>query len=520
MTRKRVLEHGWTRAPRRLASVPAMRTECAPGPSANELLVQFDACSLQLHDARRAIDEHATFCLRNGLPVDQPLLDRLSETVGHAVAQLEQEHSLLAGSGGTERPETLSAAETVLRFGWATNSYARDALEWCAPSVAQAGAVQFFDPDVQNSRETNYARYETSAVEDVERHIADVLTVPADTHMVSATSSGIAAYTLIEAVLLRHRLRPGDTVLVAPTVHCETVEQLLSLRYFDIRRATGHGVADLLDDVRRLRPRCVFADPLANNARQRMIDIPELVRRLPSVTTGPTTVVIDGTMVSSGTPAIAAPAHPSVEVIQYESGSKHLQLGLDLTMAGFVVHPLASGAEFRQQRRNTGVVLDPRAADRFPRFPRSAHRSRMRRIGANAARTAVRLHDDPRVAEVGRIFHPALPGHPDHALARAMPHHSGCVTFLFHQAERNSREELGALFQRILANARALGVQLTTGTSFGFSVPRLWAARDTCSDDEPSFLRLSAGDRADQVDLVVEAVADAVADPIARVLVG
>ncbi len=520
MTRKLALEHGHSQPHRLLASVPTMRTETTPGPSASELLVQFDACSFQLRDARRAIDEHATYCLHNGLPLDQPLIDRLLDAVRHAERQLEQEHTLLVGSGDSELPERLSAGETVLRFGWATNSYVRDALEWCAPSTAQSHTVQFFDPSAQNSRDTNYARYETSAVADVERHIADVLAVPADTHTVSATSSGIAAYSLIEAVLLRHRLRPDDTVLIAPTVHCETVEQLTALHYFRILRGSGHAVADLLADIRKHQPRCVFVDPLANNVRQRMIDVPELIRRLPTVTTEPITVVVDGTMLSSGTPDIAAPTHPAVEVIHYESGSKHLQLGLDLTMAGFVVHPVGSRAEFQQQRRNTGLVLDPRAADRFPRYPRKAHRSRMRRIGDNAVRAAARLHADPRVGEVGKVFHPALADHPDRELARAQPHPGGYLTFLFDQPERNSREELAALIERILSNARRLGVQLATGTSFGFSVPRLWVAQDTCADGESPFLRLSVGDRADQVDLLVEAVADAVSDPIARILAG
>jgi cystathionine gamma-synthase len=493
-----------------------MRTESAPGPSASELLVQFDACTFQLRDARRTIDNHATYCLRNALPVDQSLITRLLDAVTHAVERLEQERFLLAGSGGTDRPEELSAGEAVVRFGWATNSYVRDALEWCAPATGQAHAVQFFDLCAQNSPQTNYARYETCAVEDLERHIADVLAVP-DTHTVSATSSGIAAYTLIEAVLLRHRLRPDDTVLIAPTVHFETVEQLTALPSIHVVRASGHEVADLLADVRQHQPRCVFVDPLANDVRQRLIDVPGLIRRLPEATTEPITVVVDGTMLSNGTPAVAAPTQPTVEVLQYESGSKHLQLGLDLTMAGFVVHPSDTRDEFLRQRRNTGLVLDPRAADRFPRYPRKAHRSRMRRIGANAVLVATRLNDDPRVGEVGQVFHPALPGHPDRALARTLPHADGCLSFLFHQSERNCREELAAVVERILSNARTLGVQLATGTSFGFSVPRLWVARDA---GESPFLRLSVGDRADQVDLLVEAVADGVADPIARALAG
>ncbi len=533
------LVHGRTRPHRRLTLVPNRSAEPAPGPApvdavrtghfaqpgigstsapARELLVQFDSCTVALCDARDAIEAHATFCVRNRLPLDQPLIARLLDAVRHAEARLRQERHLLVGHAESDRPEQLSAGETVLRFGWATYSYVRGALEWCSPSTAQSRAVQFFDVGTQNSPEVNYARYETSAVEDLEGHIADVLGVPAGTHTVSATSSGVAAYTLIEAVLMRHRLRPGDAVLIAPTVHHEAVEQLIALPYFHTVHSSAHRIDDLLADVRRHRPRCIFVDPQANNARQRMIDVRELVRLLPTVTTDPVTVVIDGTVLSCGLAPIAPPDDSPVEVIYYESGSKHLQLGLDMTMAGFVVHPVAAREQFLRQRRNTGTVLDPSAADRFPRYPSHTHRSRMRRIGENALRMATLLYADPRVREVGQVFHPALPDHPDQAVAATLPYPDGCLTFLFHQAERNSREELNALFERILANARTLGVQLVKGASYGFSVPRLQAAEDTCSGTGTPYLRLSVGDRADQVELLVEAVADAVADPIARVL--
>ncbi|HEY0449913.1 PLP-dependent transferase [Actinophytocola sp.] len=538
MNKKPVLTHGRTRPYRRLTSVPTASAVPEPRGShadpvrtghvghpdnsspARELLEQFDACAARLRIARHAIEEHATFCVRSRLPLDQPLIARLLDAVRHAEARLAQERHLLVGHGGTGRPEQLSAGETVLRFGWATYSYARGALEWCSPSTAQSRAVQFFDVGAQNSAEANYARYESSAVADLERHVADVLVVPPGTHTVSATSSGVAAYTLIEAVLLRHRLCPGDAVLIAPTVHFEQVEQLTALPYFPVLRGSGHGVDDLLDEVRRHRPRCLFVDPLANNARQRMIDVPALIRRLPTVITGPITVVVDGTTLSCGLPAVATTEDDPVEVIYYESGSKHLQLGLDLTMAGFVVHPIGLLAEFTRQRRNTGSILDPRAADLFPRYPSDAHRSRLRRIGDNALRAAILLHDDPRVREVGQVFHPGLPDHPDRAAAQTLPYADGCLSFLFDQPERNGRVELDALFERVLANARTLGVQLAKGASFGFSVPRLWAAEDTCLGVESPFLRLSVGDRADQVDRLVEAVADAVADPIARVLAG
>lgn len=255
MGKKLALTHG-SRPYRRLASVPVRRAASTASAPARDLVTQFDACAVRLHDARHAVEEHATFCVRNRLQLDQPLIARLLDAVEHAEARLAQEHHLLVGYGGTDRPEWLSAGETVLRFGWATHAYVRGALEWCSPSTAQSRAVQFFDVAAQNSTEINYARYGADAVEDLEHHVADVLAVPPGTHAVSATSSGVAAYTLIEAVLLRHRLCPGDAVLIAPTVHFEQVEQLTALPYFHTVHSAKHDVDGLLADVRRHRPRC------------------------------------------------------------------------------------------------------------------------------------------------------------------------------------------------------------------------------------------------------------------------
>jgi cystathionine beta-lyase/cystathionine gamma-synthase len=123
------------------------------------------------------------------------------------------------------------------------------------------------------------------------------------------------------------------------------------------------------------------------------------------------------------------------------------------------------------------------------------------------------------------VCHPNLPDHPDVHLARTARHAGGCVTFWFHDTGRNQYADLDGVCTHILANARALGVQLTTGAGFGFSVPRLsvmtnGGGADPVADDEPAYLRLSVGDRTGQLDLLVDAVASALSDPIARVLAG
>jgi cystathionine beta-lyase/cystathionine gamma-synthase len=149
----------------------------------------------------------------------------------------------------------------------------------------------------------------------------------------------------------------------------------------------------------------------------------------------------------------------------------------------------------------------------------------MLRIGRNTEQLATTLAEDAAVSDLGVVCHPSLPSHPDVHLARTSRHAGGCVTFWFHDSVRNGYADLDGVCAHILANARMLGVQLTVGAGFGFSVPRLGVltnrgGADPVSDDEPGYLRLSVGDRKSQLDLLAEAVASALSDPIARVLAG
>jgi cystathionine gamma-synthase len=506
--------------PRRLYCVPAELSAPAGGPTAHEdvelsqaadLIEQLGTCGRELQKAQRDVDQFAAYCVRNQLPVDQPVIARLIDAVRHAKSRIAQERRVLSWQFDAGSPEALSAGEVVLRFGLATIAYVRGSLEWCSASSAQSRIVQFFDLEAQGSQTAGYERHDNRSLRDVERQLLETLDLPADKLAVSATSSGVAAYTLVEAFLLRERLRPDDTVLIAPYIYHEVAEQLTALPHFRVVRAASYDTEDLLTHVVRYRPRCVFLDPLANTAEQRMIDLSDLLPRLRSVVTDRTTVVIDGTMLSGGLPGHLMISDDRVEVLYYESGSKYLQLGLDIAMAGMVAYPIELTETFEKLRRNTGSILYRHGADLIPRHSGALYRRRMRRIGANALRTALLLNNDPRVRDAGQVFHPGLADHPDAEIAQKLPHAGGCVTFLFHDQNRNSRAEFDAVFDCILANARKLGVQLTKGTSFGFSVPRL-SAVDASAKDQPPFLRLYVGDRGDQVELLVKAVADALAD--------
>jgi cystathionine beta-lyase/cystathionine gamma-synthase len=492
-----------------LSSVPTEPPENTD--QTDDAIAQLDSCLLALRTARRGLTGYATLCAEQRLVVDDHVLAGLRDALRQAESRVTGQRQVLGRRAGADTAVRLTEGDVVVRYALTTLAYVRGALEWCSPSYAQSGVAQFFHLGAQDWPNVNYERYEHRPVERVERQLLELFDLRPDEHGISATSSGMAAFSLVESFLVRHRLKAGDTVLLAPYIYFESAQQLAALPHVRTAWADDFGTADLLAAVRRHSPRVVFADPLANTHQQRMIDLAALLAGLRATVTERTTLVVDGTMLSGAIPAELLACDDRVEVLYFESGSKYLQLGMDAGMAGMVAYPADLRPEFELLRRNGGLILYRHGGELFPAYDRDFYQRRMRRIGANAARMATLLHADPAVRASGRVSYPTLDDHPDRALARSLPYAGGCVNFLFHDNARNTRDELNVVFDRMFTAARIRGVHLTKGASFGFATPRVSAA-DAFAEGEPPFLRLYAGDRADQVDALVRIVARVLAD--------
>lgn len=462
----------------------------------------------RLSEVVAELDEFVDYCGRADILVDRELVEQVR-------ADCERTERQLVGVRGVadegERPEDAVRVDMVVRHAAHVVAFVQAAFDWCAPSHAQATVSQFFDVGAQDSPTANYERYDSVATARVEAQLAEVLGLDPESQVATATSSGMAAYTLIEAFLLRHRLRAGDTVLLAPYVYFEAAEQICSLPSMRVVTASSYSVDGLVEAVLRERPRCVFVDPIANTAEQRMVDLPGLVSALTSVVTDRITLIVDGTMAPAALSSTLLASRAPVEVLYYESCSKYLQLGMDIGMAGVV----ASGADLRpaldRLRRNTGSILYRHNAQLFPRYDRAFFRRRMRRICANAATVARSLRTRADVCMVAEVVHPSSGAHPDDAIAAGLPYTSGCVTFTLREIGANHRDQLDALIEHMLEHARRSGLHLTKGVSFGFNTPRVSAAA-SMAQDEPPFLRLYVGDRsADQVALLARVTGDVLA---------
>jgi cystathionine beta-lyase/cystathionine gamma-synthase len=119
---------------------------------------------------------------------------------------------------------------------------------------------------------------------------------------------------------------------------------------------------------------------------------------------------IDSTFAS---PINQQPLALGVDLVMH-SATKYLGGHSDIT-AGTVIGSQALIEKVDGVRRMIGTVLDPYAAYALNRSLKTVH-VRVARQNENALAIAQFLADDKRVAHV---YYPGLPGHPDHAIAKA-----------------------------------------------------------------------------------------------------
>jgi cystathionine gamma-synthase len=414
---------------------------------------------------------------------------------------------------GALRPESTRTDESTLRSAYRLIGALANLAAWSAPASQESYALHSF-PYAAARDTVAYARYggpETAAQEAI---YASLLGFDPDHSRLLLTSSGMAAYSLIENFLLREVVGPGDRVLMHPSIYFETQEQLRALRFLDIRIAAGTNREALLAAIVAQRPKLVFVDPLTNSAELHLIDLPRLLEDAARVCTAETWFVVDGTLLSGGFNAFPPPRLPKVRVLYYESGCKYLQFGMDLGPSGVVVVESALAERFERLRRGIGAIAaEPMI---LPRVSRSGYLAYLQAqtASAEAVACAVKAYAEEAGEQVLLPVFPRMREHPDHAEAAGYPHLGGVLAFRFRDERFNRRETLEDFIDALIAKARSAQLPLTAGVSFGFRVPRIGAAWSSF-DESKAFLRLSAGTRPEAAGRLGRLIAGAAAEAAA-----
>jgi cystathionine beta-lyase/cystathionine gamma-synthase len=406
--------------------------------------------------------------------------------LSHSLA--EHGRSLLRGALAAERA---TVCESALRSAYRLTGALGSLAAWTAPATQESSALNSF-PAAASRDAVAYARYGCPEICAQEIAYASMLGFDPDQIRMVLTSSGMAAFSLIENFLLRDVVRPHDRLLLHPGIYFETRQQLQSLPFLKVHTVQGGDRADMLEAIAEIRPRVVFVDPLTNSMDYRAIDMLRLLDEADRICESETWFVIDGTLLSGGCNPFAARNRRNIRVLYYESGCKYLQFGMDLGPAGVVVVDGFLAERFLELRRGIGAITSEALV--LPRASRAAYLDYLCAQTTCAVAVAEAVNALP--PHGGRLpieaVHPRLPQHPDYYEAAAYPHLGGVLMFKFRDAELNRRKPLEAFIDAVMREAVRADLPLTTGVSFGFRVPRIGAAWSSYDADH-AFLRLSAG---------------------------
>jgi len=340
------------------------------------------------------------------------------------------------------------------------------------------------------SRAFLYSRYENPTVMAVEAKLA----VADGAETALAFASGMAA----TSTLLLALLRAGDEVICSAAIYGGTFHLLNEfLPKFGIvpRFASLEALSEpetLIGDRTRL---LWFESPI--NPTLRCVD----VRRVAAACRARgVTSVLDNTFAS---PINQRPFELGVDLAM-QSASKYLGGHSDVT-AGVVTGAASLVRPIEMARRKLGGVLDPQPAYLLGRSLKTLP-LRVARHNASALAVAAALEGHARVR---RVYHPGLPSHPDHALARTQMSGFGGMLCL---DVRGGEEAVCRAFDRLQVVRRAASLG---GVESVCSLPVLtsqWGHTDeqlAAAGVTRGMMRLSIGleDPQDLIDDLLQALA-------------
>ncbi|MGZ4480717.1 MAG: PLP-dependent transferase, partial [Gaiellales bacterium] len=329
----------------------------------------------------------------------------------------------------------------------------------------QAGCIRPYVNDYKRDRHLDAGRYESAFL----REYVDA--PPGEPVRALLTSCGMAGLTTILGYLRLegHLVRP---VVAGRALYHETA--LLLTRELGDRLVVvdERDSAEVIETVRRTGAGALFVDSLCNS---RGLALPDTARIIRGLAGDDVHVVIDNTGLSIGFQPWALRSGRT-RLLVWESLLKYAQLGLDRTTAGVVVCSGPGTERLDIYREHLGTNIADISVLALPPPHRSILSRRLARLERNA-----------------RLIADAL------GQWAVYPGRGGCL-------ELAVRDRAG-FAERALAAARAAGVPLVAGTSFGFHITRIYAAAEG-SACGPPFLRVSAGS---EHRLGAEAVASALA---------
>ena len=314
---------------------------------------------------------------------------------------------------------------------------------------------------------------------------------------VLTTSSGMAAYSLIEKYLIRDILEQNDIIYSPRYDYGELQNIKFCGKLFSIVQHENDNHDEIINYILNCCPKVVFLSSIYNIPGTPVLDILFILEKIyNSEYQKDIHIIIDDSLVTGAiNPFIFQTDF--INIYYFSSAIKYLQAGMDSGFAGILAVNKSKFDCFRKLRGMTGLGLYDNSAWLYPLQTFEIYQARMRRLTRNALLVAEKLQENEEFYKHWDVQYPLLQNHPDYHSAKKLPFIGSLVTLVPRSAPLFANFEnvqpLFKLIDRILRSAHEEGISIIRSESFGFSDVRInaygWYNR------KPPYIRLSCGDR-------------------------
>lgn len=369
-------------------------------------------------------------------------------------------------------------------------------LSWCSTAYNTSTETAFFHRETfgGSGTEFNYDRSRSYRSLQLEQHFLKLLNFDPRHVAMLCTSSGMAAYQLVENYLLQEVLQEQDIVYSPRQNYGEIHNVMLRHKKSCFVQHMADDETTIVDFILTHRPKVVFLSSLYNDLNLYMLDIEDILKRLTASNyTHDLHIAIDDTL-WAGTFDPFRYQSKNLHIYYYFSAIKNFQAGLDSGFAGGLAVNAQLHNSFRRLRGFMGAGLYDSEAWLYPLQSPEMYTWRMKRMTRNATMTAEILHAKTNLV----ITHPLLSSHPHRDFAAKQAYLNPIVTC--HLAGANTPEQRQHMFQalqqkidRAIDLAKDHGLSLIHSESFGYKDFRINAYN--WSEHCLPYIRLSCGDR-------------------------
>lgn len=448
-----------------------------------------------------AIARYRAYCKQSGVDMDRTAVTTASKLRLQIDSLMDEHNQLLLANFPVGHSQRMIQIDQTYRSMLNLQVSAARLISWTAQTYLSSKVAHCFDGARKKKDAVNYDRVQSPRVNFIERQLSEVYGFDEEKVEVLVTCSGTAAYNILEKFLSIHVMKPGDNVLIVPTMYDEHQDWAFRDNpNFNLITEDIFDTGEIIKSIERTNPRVVMIDPLKNRQSARATDVTAILNHLRDTWQGEDIYfLIDDTMAAASADYFReAEGNEKLKVLLCSSGGKYLQIGQDVCMSGLVAYPKDMSKRMRNVRMFHGSILSDTAAWSYPNFDRKDYLHRMRRMTRNGLVMNEILSQNE---ELGTYFTPIFPGrpdHPDYQIVRGFPFIGGIVNLRLLPRVTNPKETLHDILDdmilSIIEQAQRDGSSICWGEAVGFSMPRVavhleWLWR------LPPYLRINSGDR-------------------------